>query len=446
MSKGNTKRLLRNAKRRNTRKRNTKQRNQQNLRRKRNGGSGDQDIETLLNTNTKINWKQKITELFPIFNQGLAYKCAILCKLAYTGTLISSVAEIASGNVWGSIANFSKTFTPETINSEIATFGITNFETIKLIEKPDKSQIMFHRETGGEFNRFYITFKGTSNLHDVITDFSLIPTETPKFIEKDRKDQCQSIPNKPSCITTPIIPGADKMCSWVNSGVLSGGYCYDSTLNSLTYLNQYQKNKIYHELPILPELREVNLRDIKVHGGIMNSYNTFRNEIVEFVLSNVKPEEEIIVTGQSLGGAYSILLALDLQLIINNKSAGGIYGHHFPSDRLGDPERWKNKIQLFTFGSPSVGNEEFNTYFHHFVPVFWRFVYENDIVARLNFLQKQLGTLILVGSSDRNKQAQDGLVETNLSIFDHNYNDYIDGIRNGTFDFILYNFGSYLVS
>lgn len=92
---------------------------------------------------------------------------------------------------------------------------------------------------------------------------------------------------------------------------------------------------------------------IRVQSGWVNEYK----EIREFIHEKVKDFKEVIVTGQSLGGAIATLCAVDIQYNF------GI------------------KIECLPFGSPRVGNKCFAESFIKRVPNTQRFVHGRDLVT-----------------------------------------------------------------
>lgn len=71
-------------------------------------------------------------------------------------------------------------------------------------------------------------------------------------------------------------------------------------------------------------------------------------------------DKKVIVTGHSLGGALATFCALDLKL------------QHNETD-----------LQLYTLGSPRVGNEGFFNFFHNWIGDSVRIVHNFDIVPSL---------------------------------------------------------------
>jgi triacylglycerol lipase len=96
----------------------------------------------------------------------------------------------------------------------------------------------------------------------------------------------------------------------------------------------------------------------KVHGGFLSIYDSCRTTIIETLQS--LPKKPLLTTGHSLGGALSILLAID---VAHNLS--------LPS------------IIHYNFGAPKVGDKIFKTLFDKLVPTSFRFVNLHDFVPLL---------------------------------------------------------------
>jgi hypothetical protein len=95
----------------------------------------------------------------------------------------------------------------------------------------------------------------------------------------------------------------------------------------------------------------------QMHLGFVTAYMSVQDRIHEAV-DQFRPER-LTVTGHSLGGALATLGAIDFALT-----------------HIG-----KYDIELYTFGSPRVGNEDFKTLFDKHIPRTFRFVNGLDIVT-----------------------------------------------------------------
>ena len=94
----------------------------------------------------------------------------------------------------------------------------------------------------------------------------------------------------------------------------------------------------------------------KMHEGFVEAYMSIQNELHPYV-EMTKPAK-LTMTGHSLGGALATLCAIDFRLTYN--------------DRF--------NIELFTYGSPRVGNHSFVELVNRHIPESVRFVNGLDIV------------------------------------------------------------------
>lgn len=113
----------------------------------------------------------------------------------------------------------------------------------------------------------------------------------------------------------------------------------------------------------------------RVHSGFFNAYKTVRSDVyneVKKLLPDNLIEAKVLVTGHSLGATLATLCALDLK-------------EKYP----------QLDINLYTYGSPRVGNKHFVNYFKKKIKVSWRIVNDKDIVPsvppRFSFLKQWIG-------------------------------------------------------
>ena len=138
-------------------------------------------------------------------------------------------------------------------------------------------------------------------------------------------------------------------------------------------------------------------RKIKVHGGMLKSYMTVR----DFILDVVKKSEykEVVFHGHSKGGALSYLAALDVQYNLKEKD-----------------------VKVFTIGPPRIGNKHFANSFNRRLPdTFW-YNHGNDLVPQL--LPKFLG-FEHVGVDFQLGKERDRKIGT---FKDHNWQLYYDAL------------------
>lgn len=98
---------------------------------------------------------------------------------------------------------------------------------------------------------------------------------------------------------------------------------------------------------------------IQVHRGFLKCYKSVRGKILEYISTHRESIHQIFVAGHSLGGALSLLCALDIQYNC------GIHP------------------KVFTSGAPCVGNKEFARSYNKRVPDTTRTYARRDIVPKL---------------------------------------------------------------
>jgi len=101
------------------------------------------------------------------------------------------------------------------------------------------------------------------------------------------------------------------------------------------------------------------ISEIRVHSGFLKAYKSpaVREAIHRVMTADVN---HVLITGHSLGGALSILCAVDLE-------------YNFPD----------KDYEVILFGAPRVGNRAFQQSYHKRVPNTIRFENGNDMVSKL---------------------------------------------------------------
>ncbi|MEK4511335.1 lipase family protein [Paenibacillus sp. FSL K6-2524] len=97
--------------------------------------------------------------------------------------------------------------------------------------------------------------------------------------------------------------------------------------------------------------------DCLTHRGFTDIYSSARSEIIS-ALSKLSPSKTLYITGHSLGGALATLCAIDIAA-----------NTHYTSPNL------------FTYGSPRVGDPAFAKVFSKYVPNSYRIANPFDIVT-----------------------------------------------------------------
>jgi hypothetical protein len=105
-------------------------------------------------------------------------------------------------------------------------------------------------------------------------------------------------------------------------------------------------------------------KNIKVHAGFLDQYNTIKYSIMATLYNVVwagKKNRTIVCVGHSLGGALASMAAACAKA-------------HF-GDKL--------RVECYTYGSPRVGNGDFVRYFDDNVDLCVRYVNGADIITRI---------------------------------------------------------------
>ena len=106
-----------------------------------------------------------------------------------------------------------------------------------------------------------------------------------------------------------------------------------------------------------------NYPEVSVDKGFYKAYSYVRDDINKFVQEQIisHPSYHILITGHSLGGALSTMAAFESIYLENIKS---------------------ENIELLTYGSPRLGNQEFKQYMQKMV-FSWRTTHNYDIVPHV---------------------------------------------------------------
>eukprot|EP00178_Gracilaria_changii_P013780 TRINITY_DN3883_c0_g1_i1.p1 TRINITY_DN3883_c0_g1~~TRINITY_DN3883_c0_g1_i1.p1 ORF type:complete len:1134 (+),score=193.22 TRINITY_DN3883_c0_g1_i1:826-4227(+) len=103
----------------------------------------------------------------------------------------------------------------------------------------------------------------------------------------------------------------------------------------------------------------------KVHRGFAAAYLSIADEIVRHVqILREQRTRPVFLTGHSLGGALATICSLDLWVKLNLS---------------------RREIFVSTFGSPRVGNMNFQEVYDQVVPLHWRIVVDPDMITKMPF-------------------------------------------------------------
>ncbi|KAJ2802490.1 hypothetical protein H4S07_004682 [Coemansia furcata] len=105
-----------------------------------------------------------------------------------------------------------------------------------------------------------------------------------------------------------------------------------------------------------------------VHSGFLYAYNAGASKIKTVVADLVRkyPDYKIVLTGHSLGGAQAVLAAVDF---------------------VAEHPEWTDKLELYTYGQPRVGNAAFANWLSKQAFPIFRTVYRGDMVAQVPLIE-----------------------------------------------------------
>lgn len=182
--------------------------------------------------------------------------------------------------------------------------------------------------------------------------FSGFPAITPEFIDQPNTDtQCAIVLEAAGKSIYIAFRGSEKRMDW------------DTNLNFGQAAFEFQQEVVRKQIvqnreQVYPYAGE-SRSNAKMHQGFTAAYLSVRNQIHDYLRTH--PVSNVTLTGHSLGGALATLCAVDVQYNFSNQVA----------------------IEVYTFGSPRVGNDGFRESFNRRVPDSYRFVYGMDMVAAL---------------------------------------------------------------
>jgi len=103
------------------------------------------------------------------------------------------------------------------------------------------------------------------------------------------------------------------------------------------------------------KLDQVAWKDMLVHSGFLEVYNTYMPVIDETI--RARDPQHIFITGHSLGGAVATLMAIN-------------YGE-------------SRRVSGYVFGCPRIGNEQCDINIRLYAPGFWRVSNRSDLIAEM---------------------------------------------------------------
>ncbi len=142
---------------------------------------------------------------------------------------------------------------------------------------------------------------------------------------------------------------------------------------------------------------------VRVHYGFISAYKSVRDAVLNYVEES--PHQRVMCTGHSLGGALATLCALDVQ-------------YNFPG----------KEVSCYSYGSPKVGNADFQKSYDKRVPKTYRFVNSADAVPNLPpGRYEHVGVLHRIGQT---VSGLDDLVDMVMDkVEDHFPHNYVASLR-----------------
>ncbi|HEY9762487.1 MAG TPA: lipase family protein [Trichocoleus sp.] len=193
---------------------------------------------------------------------------------------------------------------------------------------------------------------------EVYQNFSSIKfgglAQQPVLIDQKNTDtQCAILPDGSGI--TIVFRGSESSYDWdTNLNTQQERAEFDQKIIQDAIVDSQEKDKVY-------PYEGGSSSGALMHQGFVAAYFSVRDEIHDYIKKS-QPISTAVITGHSLGGALATLCAVDVQ-------------YNF-SDKI-------QTIEVYTFGSPKVGNDGFRESFNRRVPNSYRFVHGMDIVPEL---------------------------------------------------------------
>ncbi|MFM6107948.1 MAG: lipase family protein [Sphaerospermopsis kisseleviana] len=199
---------------------------------------------------------------------------------------------------------------------------------------------------------------------EIYQDFSKIAfsswTEKPILISDKTTDTQLAILADSSAVTI-VFRGTESRMDWrYNFDTGKIGKDIDLQKKNKEFDEKIIQQQIVAKTEQIYPYKKGNNPGPLMHSGFSNAYLSVRDQIHQYIKDN--QTANIIVTGHSLGGALATLCGVDIQ-----------YNFH--------PQL--SSLEVYTFGSPKVGNKKFCQSYNRRVPNTYRFIYGMDIVPAL---------------------------------------------------------------
>jgi triacylglycerol lipase len=183
--------------------------------------------------------------------------------------------------------------------------------------------------------------------------FSGFPDVKPNLLDqKDTDTQCAIVTEESSNSLYIVFRGSETQLDWDTN--------FDFQQELVELKQEVIDEKIVDDRQQVYPYGGESSSGAKMHRGFVTAYFSVRSQIHDYLKNH--PVANVTVTGHSLGGALATLCAVDVQYNFSNQVKA---------------------IDIYTFGSPRVGNTGFRESFNERVPNSYRFVYGMDIVPAL---------------------------------------------------------------
>lgn len=240
--------------------------------------------------------------------------------------------------------------------------------------------------------RIVIAFRGTTGLHNVATDLTLSQVNLPDLKLPLKLSESNSRSKIKSSLVRKIIDWFVKWRDRLEQNYPDEIVCnhefglFDVITNddikgavSTANLTTAASDEVGDYCP--------SVMSPRVHSGFWNAYSLVRLEIYKGIYKVMRKfcfldvesgaddlgSWDIYVTGHSLGGALATIASLDLTINLKAllEASGILQNGHLPN------------LELFTFGSPRVGNLDFKVLFEKMVKKSFRIEVNGDLVCRV---------------------------------------------------------------
>jgi triacylglycerol lipase len=183
--------------------------------------------------------------------------------------------------------------------------------------------------------------------------FSGFADITPDLVEQASTDtQFAILSDAAGTALYIVFRGSEKRLDWETN--------FSFKQSAVEFQQKVIENQIVQEQEQVYPYTGESSSGAQMHQGFATAYLSVREKIHQYLRN--RPAASVTVTGHSLGGALATLCAVDIQYNFSPQV---------------------QRIDLYSFGSPRVGNNGFRESFNRRVPSSYRLVYGMDMVPAL---------------------------------------------------------------